>query len=144
MGSHGIKDKVAIVGAGCIPFREHWDKGTDDMLIEAAELTFKSAGVTKHDVDAYWLGTAQSGMAGITLAIPLKLDGKPVTRVENFCATGSEAMRNAAYSLAAGAYDMVMAIGVEKVKDSGYQGSTPRPFRPTAPAARSRLPRCTR
>ena len=129
MGSHGIKDKVAIVGAGCIPFREHWDKGTDDMLIEAAELAFDSAGVTKHDVDAYWLGTAQSGMAGITLAIPLKLDGKPVTRVENFCATGSEAMRNAAYALAAGAYDMVMAIGVEKVKDSGYQGlnSTPIP-----------------
>jgi len=103
MASHGIKDKVAIVGAGCIPFREHWDKGTDDMLIEASDLAFKSAGVTKHDVDAYWLGTAQSGMAGITLAIPLKLDGKPVTRVENFCATGSEAMRNAAYSVAAGA-----------------------------------------
>jgi acetyl-CoA C-acetyltransferase len=129
MASHGIKDKVAIVGAGCIPFREHWDKSTDDMLIEASDLAFKSAGVTKHDVDAYWLGTAQSGMAGITLAIPLKLDGKPVTRVENFCATGSEAMRNAAYALAAGAYDMVMAIGVEKVKDSGYQGlnSTPIP-----------------
>jgi len=129
MGSHGIKDKVAIVGAGCIPFREHWDKGADDMLIEASDLAFKSAGVTKHDVDAYWLGTAQSGMAGITLSIPLKLDGKPVTRVENFCATGSEAMRNAAYALAAGAYDMVMAIGVEKVKDSGYQGlnSTPIP-----------------
>jgi len=68
-------------------------------------------------------------MAGITLSIPLKLNGKPVTRVENFCATGSEAMRNAAYALAAGAYDMVMAIGVEKVKDSGYQGlnSTPIP-----------------
>jgi acetyl-CoA C-acetyltransferase len=129
MASHGIKDKVAIVGAGCIPFREHWDKGADDMLIEAANLAFASAGVTKHDVDAYWLGTAQSGMAGITLAIPLKLDGKPVTRVENFCATGSEAMRNAAYSLAAGAYDMVMAIGVEKTKDSGFQGlnSTPIP-----------------
>jgi acetyl-CoA C-acetyltransferase len=122
MASHGIKDKVAIVGAGCIPFREHWDKGADDMLIEAADLAFRSAGVTKHDVDAYWLGTAQSGMAGITLSIPLKLDGKPVSRVENFCATGSEAMRNAAYSLAAGAYDIVMAIGVEKVKDGGYQG----------------------
>ncbi|MEO5838278.1 MAG: acetyl-CoA acetyltransferase [Acidimicrobiales bacterium] len=128
MGSHGIKDKVAIVGAGCIPFREHWDKGTDDMLIEASDLAFKSAGVTKHDVDAYWLGTAQSGMAGITLSIPLKLDGKPVTRVENFCATGSEAMRNAAYALAAGAYDMVMAIGVEKVKDSGYQGLNSQPI----------------
>ncbi len=73
-------------------------------------------------VDAYWLGTAQSGMSGITLARPLQLEGKPVTRVENFCATGSEALRQASYAVASGAYDMAMAIGVEKVKDSGYQG----------------------
>jgi acetyl-CoA C-acetyltransferase len=122
MSSHGIKDRVAIIGMGCTPFREHWDKGTDDLLIDAANETFASAGVTKHDVDAYWLGTAQSGMSGITLAAPLKLEGKPVTRVENFCATGSEALRQAAYSVASGAYDVAMAIGVEKVKDSGFQG----------------------
>ena len=91
MSSHGIKDKVAIVGMGCTPFREHWDKGTDDLLIDAATETFASAGVSKDDVDAFWFGTAQSGMSGITLAAPLKLEGKPVTRVENYCATGSEA-----------------------------------------------------
>ena len=51
---------------------------------------------TKDDVDAYWLGTAQSGMSGITLARPLQLEDKPVTRVENYCATGSEALRQAA------------------------------------------------
>ena len=74
MASHGIKDRVAIVGAGCIKFAEHWDKSLDDMVIEAADDAFASAGVTKDDVDAYWLGTAQSGMAGITLSIPLKLE----------------------------------------------------------------------
>jgi acetyl-CoA C-acetyltransferase len=56
------------------------------------------------------------------LAAPLKLQGKPVTRVENFCATGSEALRNASYAVASGAYDIAMAVGVEKVKDSGYSG----------------------
>jgi acetyl-CoA C-acetyltransferase len=122
MASHGIKDKVAIVGMGCTPFREHWDKSADDLLIDAANETFASAGITKDDVDAYWLGTAQSGMSGITLAAPLKLDNKPVTRVENYCASGSEALRQAAYAVASGAYDVAMAIGVEKVKDSGYQG----------------------
>ncbi|HEX7095959.1 MAG TPA: acetyl-CoA acetyltransferase, partial [Acidimicrobiales bacterium] len=122
MASHGIKDRVAIVGAGCIKFAEHWDKSLDDMVIEASDAAFRSAGITKDDVDAYWLGTAQSGMAGITLSIPLKLRGKPVTRVENFCATGSEAMRQAAYAVASGAYDLVAAVGVEKVKDGGYQG----------------------
>jgi acetyl-CoA C-acetyltransferase len=122
MASHGIKDRVAIVGMGCTPFREHWDKSADDLLIDATSEAFASAGVTKGDVDAYWLGTAQTGMSGITLAAPLKLEGKPVTRVENFCASGSEALRQAAYAVASGAYDVAMAVGVEKVKDSGYQG----------------------
>jgi acetyl-CoA C-acetyltransferase len=78
--------------------------------------------VTSDDVDAYWVGTAQSGMSGMVLARPLQLDGKPVTRVENLCASGSEALRQAAYAVASGAYDLAMAVGVEKVKDSGYQG----------------------
>jgi acetyl-CoA C-acetyltransferase len=122
MSSRGIRDRVAIVGMGCTRFAEHWDKGLDDLLVDATSDAFTSAGVTKDDVDAYWLGTAQSGMSGITLARPLKLEGKPVTRVENFCATGSEALRQAAYAVASGAYDVAMAVGVEKVKDSGYQG----------------------
>ena len=122
MGSHGIKDRVAIVGMSCTPFREHWDKGTDDLLVDAATETFASAGIGKDDIDAYWLGTAQSGMSGVTLAAPLKLQRKPVTRVENYCATGSEALRQACYAVASGAYDTAMAIGVEKVKDSGFQG----------------------
>ena len=122
MASHGIKDKVAIVGMGCTRFAEHWDKGLDDLIVDAATETFASAGVTKDDVDAYWFGTAQSGMSGITLARPLQLQGKPVTRVENYCTTGSEALRAAAYAVASGAYDVAMAVGAEKVKDSGYQG----------------------
>ncbi|WP_334141143.1 acetyl-CoA acetyltransferase [Rhabdothermincola sp.] len=122
MASHGIKDQVAIVGMGCTPFAEAFGKSTDDLLIDAAQEAFASAGVGKDTVDAYWLGTAQSGMSGITLAKPLQLHGKPVTRVENFCATGSEALRQASYAVASGAYDVAMAIGVEKVKDSGYQG----------------------
>jgi acetyl-CoA C-acetyltransferase len=122
MGSHGIRDRVAIVGMGCTRFAEHWDKGTDELLLDATGEAFAGAGVTKDDVDAYWLGTAQSGMSGMVLAKPLQLEGKPVSRVENMCATGSEALRQAAYAVASGAYDMAMAVGVEKVKDSGYQG----------------------
>ena len=122
MASHGINDRVAIVGVGCTRFAEHFDKGVDDLLLEATGEAFASAGVTKDEVDAYWLGTAQSGMSGITLARPLRLERKPVTRVENYCATGSEALRQASYAVASGAYDLAMAVGVEKVKDSGYQG----------------------
>jgi acetyl-CoA C-acetyltransferase len=122
MGSHGVRDRVAIVGMGCTRFAEHWDKGVDELLLDATGEAFAAAGVGKDDVDAYWLGTAQSGMSGMVLAKPLQLEGKPVTRVENMCATGSEALRQAAYAVASGAYDLAMAVGVEKVKDSGYQG----------------------
>src|ERR1700735_3568441 len=122
MGSHGIHDRVAIVGMGCTPFAEHWDKGLDDLIVDASTEAFTSAGVSKDDVDAYWFGTAQSGMSGITLARPLQLENKPVTRVENYCATGAEALRAAAYAVASGAYDVAMALGAEKVKDGGYQG----------------------
>jgi acetyl-CoA C-acetyltransferase len=117
--SQGIKDKVAIIASSCTPFGEHWDRGTADLLQQAAT---EALDQTSAKPEAYWLGTAQSGMSGITLAGPLQLEDKPVTRVENYCASGSEALRGAAYAVASGAYDVAMAIGVEKVKDAGYQG----------------------
>ncbi|HEY8867221.1 MAG TPA: acetyl-CoA acetyltransferase [Solirubrobacteraceae bacterium] len=123
MASNGIRDRVAIVGMGCTTFGEHWDRSVDDLLIDATEECFASTeGIDKPDVDAYWVGTMGSGSSGLTLSRPLKIDYKPVTRVENYCATGSESFRNACYAVAAGAYDVVMAVGVEKLKDSGYSG----------------------
>ena len=124
MASNGIRDRVAIVGMGCTPFGEHWDKGVDDLLVESSKEALASAGVGLDDVDAFWLGTMGSGMSGLTLSRPLKIDYKPVSRLENFCATGSEAFRNACYAVASGAYDTAMAIGVEKLKDSGFSGLT--------------------
>jgi acetyl-CoA C-acetyltransferase len=122
MASHGIKDRVAIVGMGCTRFGERWDTGADELLVDATNQALESAGIGKGDVDAYWVGTAQSGMSGLVLSKPLELVGKPVVRVENMCATGSEALRQASYAVASGAYDVAVAVGVEKVKDSGYQG----------------------
>jgi acetyl-CoA C-acetyltransferase len=135
MASNGICDRVAIVGMGCTSFGEHWNRSLDDLLIEAAEAAQVSAGIDADRVDAYWLGT-MGNLSGLTLSEPLKINYKPVSHVENYCATGSEALRNAAYAVASGAYDCVMAIGVEKLKDSGFSGLvvTPPPSDGTAPA----------
>jgi acetyl-CoA C-acetyltransferase len=124
MASRGIRDRVAIVGMGCTPFGELWDKSVDDLLTDATVECVDSAGISLDDVDAFWLGTMGSGLSGLTLSRPLKIDYKPVTHVENFCATGSEAYRNACYAVASGAYDLAMAVGMEKLKDSGYSGLT--------------------
>src|SRR4051794_15987754 len=135
MASRGIRDRVAIVGMGCTNFGEHWDKSVDDMLIESSEAAMTSAGGTRDDGDAYWFGTVGSGVSGLTLSRALRLENKPVTRLENMCATGSEALRNACYAVASGAFDVAMAIGVEKLKDSGYSGlvSAPIPSDGTLP-----------
>ena len=72
--------------------------------------------LTLDDVDAYWVGTQGSGMAGMTLSQALRIGDKPVTRVENYCATGSEALRQAAYAVASGAWRQ--ASGRGQVVDS--------------------------
>jgi acetyl-CoA C-acetyltransferase len=122
MASKGIRDRVAIIGMGCTPFGEHWTKSVDDLLVEAATDALKSASLPLDAIDAFWLGTLYSGQSGLTLSRPLKIGYKPVSRLENYCATGSEAFRNACYAVACGAYDVAMAIGVEKLKDSGFSG----------------------
>lgn len=114
---------VAIVGMGCTRFGDHWDRSADDLIIDAVHDALESAGgVDLNDIEAFWLGTAVTGQSGLVLSRPLKLQNKPITRVENMCATGSEAVRNACYAVASGAYDVVMAVGVEKLKDSNMTG----------------------
>lgn len=116
-----IRDKVAIVGMGCTKFGERWDMGVEDLLVEAAYEAFEDAGIQPKDIQAAWLGTVFSGVTAITLS-PLGLQYIPMTRVENMCATGTEAVRAASYAIAAGACDIALAIGVEKLKDSGQTG----------------------
>ncbi|MEE9201825.1 MAG: acetyl-CoA acetyltransferase [Dehalococcoidia bacterium] len=120
--AESIKDKVAIVGMGCTKFGEHWDKSANDLIIDAAYEAFADAGIGPDDIQAAWVGTMFSGATGMTISKPLKLQYIPITRTENGCATGSEAVRNAAYAVAAGVYDVVLALGYEKLKDSGYSG----------------------
>lgn len=123
-----IKDRVAIVGMGCTKFGERWDASADDMIIEAALEAYEDAGIEQKDIQAAWVGTMFSGDTGRVLAEPLKLNYIPVTRVENMCATGSDTLRNASYAVAAGVYDIVLALGVEKLKDTGWMGLGDVPF----------------
>ncbi len=117
-----IADQVAIIGMGCTKFGEKWEHSSDDMILEACMEAFEDAGVRPEQIEAAWVGTLTSGVSGQTLSRPLKLQYIPVTRVENLCATGQDALRNAAFAVAAGAYDLVLVAGFEKLKDSGLTG----------------------
>lgn len=122
----GIKDKVAIIGMGCTRFGERWDAAAEDLMVEAFVEALEDAGIERREIDAAWLGTCfdevNVGKSGIPLSQTLKLPNLPVTRVENFCATGTEAFRGACYAVAAGASRIALALGVEKLKDTGYGG----------------------
>ena len=122
----GIKDKVAIIGMGCSKFGERWDMGAEDLMVEAFSEAIQDAGVDKKEIGAAWFGTCMDevnvGKAAVPLSTTLRLPFIPVTRVENYCATGTEAFRGAVYAVASGAYDMTLALGVEKLKDTGYGG----------------------
>lgn len=122
----GIRDKVAILGMGCSRFGERWESSSEDLIVEAFQEALADAGVEKKEIQAAWFGThfdeVNVGKGGVPLATTLKLPYIPVTRTENYCATGTEAFRGACYAVAAGVYDICLALGVEKLKDTGYGG----------------------
>jgi len=127
----GIKDKVVILGMGCTRFGERWDCSAENLAAEALAEALADAGIEKKQLQAAWLGTGiemlHLGNGGVGLSMALRLPNIPVSRVENFCASGSEALRGAAYAVASGAVDIALAIGVEKLKDTGYGGLPQRP-----------------
>ncbi|MBT3366034.1 MAG: acetyl-CoA acetyltransferase [Nitrospina sp.] len=122
----GIRDKVAILGMGCTKFGERWDCSGQDLMVEAFLECLEDAGIEKKEIQAAYLGTQfdniNVGKSGSPLGTALKLPMIPITRVENYCATGTDAFRSACYAVASGAHDIVLALGVEKLKDTGFGG----------------------
>lgn len=122
----GIRDRVAIIGMGCSRFGERWGDNAEDLMLEAFQEALADAGIERQQIEAAWFGVCLEennvGKTAGPLTQALRLHNIAATRVENACATGTEALRGAAYAVASGAYDIVLALGVEKLKDSGYGG----------------------
>ena len=122
----GIRDKVVVLGMGCSRFGERWDMSAEALMTEAFEECLSDAGIGSAEIGAAWLATAQDqvnvGKSALPLSTTLRLNYVPVKRVENYCASGTEAFRAAVYAVAAGATDIALALGVEKLKDTGFAG----------------------
>jgi acetyl-CoA C-acetyltransferase len=122
----GIKDKVVICGMGCSQFGERWGLGPDDLMVEAFTEALADSGIERDRIEAAWLGVffdeQNTGKSSLPMSMALRLPNVPTTRVENLCATGTEALRGAVYAVAAGACDIALAMGVEKLKDTGFGG----------------------
>ncbi len=114
-----MKNKIAVIGAGLIDFGVLYHKSPEMMMEEAYINALQSVdnGIDPHEIQAAWLGTLRGRFTGVTLAQPTGLFKIPVSRVENACATGNDAFRNACFAIAAGVYDNAIIIGYEKMHD---------------------------
>src|SRR4030095_3745353 len=137
--AHSIKDQVAVIGVGCIKFGDNFDQGYEEMAVEAAFAAFNDAKISPEEIDAAWLGPYSPahgprqahasvararghGKPAVSLGDALRLYNKPISRVENFCATGTDAFRHAVLAVASGMYDTALVLGVEKYKDRPGRG----------------------
>ena len=121
-----MRDQVAVIGVGCTKFGDLFDLGYEDLICQAAFAAYQDAGIEPKEIQAAYLGTylpgPSGGKAAVSLGDALRLYDRPITRVENYCATGTDAFRNAAMAIASGTYDVVLVLGAEKLKDRGGRG----------------------
>jgi acetyl-CoA C-acetyltransferase len=119
--------RVAIVGAGMTPFAEHFALGIKDLVpmavTEMAGTVDK--GLDRGDIEAAWFGelSTTDGFPSGILADSCGLLDIPVTHVENACATGQDALRNAVMGIASGYVDVALVVGADKVRETSARST---------------------
>jgi len=111
---------VSVIGVGMTPFAKYRDKSLAEIGWPAVKAAIEDAGVEKKDIEAAYCGSALGGMmSGQRVLKQLGITGLPITNVENACSSSSSAFRQAYIAVAAGVYDVVLVLGVEKLTKFG-------------------------
>lgn len=116
--------KVAIIGAGMTPFRQHFTLSYYDLIAKAFSAALQSVDnyLDPQRIEAAWLATVlKNPIHGSAITQATGLSGIAATRVENMCVAGGDAFRNAVYSVASGAYEIAMVIGAEKMYEPDFE-----------------------
>ncbi len=113
---------VYIFGVGMTKFAKHPDKSIKQLTMEAMGELFKDAGIEKDRIEAAFFSNSGWGMSqgqhcirGQVALLPVGIKGIPIMNVENACSGGANAVHAAWMSIKAGLYDIVLAVGAEKV-----------------------------
>jgi acetyl-CoA C-acetyltransferase len=119
--------RVAVAGAGMTPFGEHFGLGIKDLLPMAVSemVAHVDKGLDRAEIQAAWFGelSTTDGFPSGILADSCGLLDIPVTRVENACATGNDAVRNATYAVGSGMVDVALVVGADKVRESSARST---------------------
>jgi acetyl-CoA acetyltransferase len=118
-------ENIYIVGASMTPFGRHMDKSVKQLTAWAVEDALKDAGCDRKRVQAAFFGNTTQGhfegqhmIRGHVALLPLGLDGIPIYNLEGACASSSAAFNLAVMHLRAGAADVAIAVGAEKMYSS--------------------------
>ena len=112
--------EVSVIGVGITPFAKYRDKSLAEIGWPAVKSAIEDAGVEKKDIEAAYCGSALGGMmSGQRVLKQLGITGLPITNIENACSSSSSAFRQAHIAVAAGVYDVVLVMGVEKLTKFG-------------------------
>ena len=120
--------QVAILGIGQVPVREHWDCSLRELAVGAARAALEDAGA--NEVDAIYVGNMTSGslnqqhQLGAVVADFLGQWGVEAVRMEAACGSAGSALRQGILAVASGECETVLAIGVEKMTDTGGRDTT--------------------
>ncbi len=117
-----MKMNAVIAGVGTTRIARHLDRSLSSLAHEAILQALDDAGIEASKIQAVWAGnaaapviTGQVCIAGQALLRGIGIERVPVVNVENACATASTALQQAAAMVTLGAYDVVLAFGVEKL-----------------------------
>lgn len=124
---------VYVIGCGCSKFGDRWQASAADLAGEACLEALEDAGLELSEVQAAWLGAyyPATAVGGSFLVDAIGCGGIPITHVENMCATGSDAFRQACMAVGAGECEVALVCGVEKLTDNSARGL---PSEPSPPA----------
>lgn len=119
---------VAIVGVGQTKHGRREDVNYIELVYEAVTAALEDAGLSPQDIDAIVHGTMPSAMEGINgahlyIADAMAAFGKPLMRVATCGSTGMSLAHSAFYHVASGLFDVVMAVGSEKMLENDPQGT---------------------
>jgi len=119
-----MKMNAYVAGVGMTPFGKFLDQGLKSIGGQAVTLALKDAGIDPKEIQAAWVGNAAAGLVtgqecirGQVVLRPVGIGQIPIINVENACASSSTAFNQACAMVTAGLYDIVLAVGVEKLHD---------------------------
>lgn len=117
-----MTSRVYVAGVGMHPFGRFPDASLKDLARVATLRAVIDAGIELRDIQAVYSANAMAGVLqgqeqirGQSVLRDAGIERVPVVNIENACASGSSAFREALLAIRAGAYDTVLALGFEKM-----------------------------